>query len=161
MGKISSTALQLWPASTPELGAKLASADVVFTQPDILPPVVPTITSPSSKIKWLHSAWAGMTVVFSAWSRDYCPSTTGMESLTSIPKLSFPVTRHVGSFGQQMGEYVVGQIIARERGFQQLSAAQEARKWLGGWMDDPLHSQLASPSVPPQGQDCKIAPATL
>lgn len=77
----------------------------------------------------LRLGWYDYTVVFSAWSRDNCPSTAGMESLTSIPKLSFPVTRHVGSFGQQMGEYVVGQIIARERGFQQLSAAQEARKW--------------------------------
>ncbi len=55
--------------------------------------------------------------------------TAGVQELASLPKPPFPVTRHVGSFGQQMGEYVIGQIIAREKGFRGYWSAQQARKW--------------------------------
>lgn len=45
------------------------------------------------------------------------------------PVIPFSVTRQVGNFGHHMAEYVIGHIIARERGFFQQHLNQLEKKW--------------------------------
>ena len=66
------------------------------------------------KAKWVHSTFAGVDSI--------------VASSTVSP--SFTLTRHVGpSFGQQMGEYILVQILARERNLFSVVADMQQRKW--------------------------------
>ena len=79
------------------------------------------------KANWVHSTYAGVDKIVS-----------------SKPELpNFILTRHVGtSFGQQMGEYVLVQILARERRLFAISSDMEQCKW--PWQD---HAPRTLPSL--------------
>jgi len=65
--------------------------------------------------KWVQSTWAGADHIIKA-----------------IPNQpNFALTRLAGVFGPAMAEYVVGQIIARERGFETFMSDQKAHFWRG------------------------------
>jgi phosphoglycerate dehydrogenase-like enzyme len=66
------------------------------------------------KAKWVHSIYAGVDSIVS----------------TSTVSPTFTLTRHVGpGFGQQMGEYVLVQILARERNLFSVEADMQQCKW--------------------------------
>lgn len=44
-------------------------------------------------------------------------------------KLNFCLTRNGNAFGEIMGEFVIGQIIAHERRFQGMIAQQQKHEW--------------------------------
>ena len=88
----------------------LESAEVILGDGPFLRKCLQLIKS----AKWVHSTFAGV------------------ESITSYacPAPKFTLTRHVGaSFGQQMGEYVLAQIMAQERNLFKISSSMQKCKW--------------------------------
>ncbi|MEM0955899.1 MAG: D-2-hydroxyacid dehydrogenase [Pseudomonadota bacterium] len=80
-------------------------AEVLFGAPDLLAPLLAKCTG----LRWLQSSWAGVTPLIRADKRDYV--------LTGVK----------GIFGQAMGEYVLGWLLALERNIPQ---HYQARDWL-------------------------------
>ena len=77
-------------------------------------PVVAQNMELMKKAKWVHSTFAGVESIVS--------------QCTSAP--SFILTRQVGaSFGQQMGEYVLMQILAWERNLLTIESEIKQKKW--------------------------------
>jgi phosphoglycerate dehydrogenase-like enzyme len=70
------------------------AAEVAFGQPDALAAVLPRMRY----LRWLQSTWAGVTSLIEAGREDYC--------LTGVK----------GIFGALMSEYVLGWLLAQERG---------------------------------------------
>ncbi|KAK7490617.1 hypothetical protein BaRGS_00018220, partial [Batillaria attramentaria] len=68
------------------------------------------------KLKWAQSTWAGVDSVTKAF--EY-----------TKPTLDFHLTRPGEAFGAIMAEYVIGQIIAKERGFLRMAEKQQQKEW--------------------------------
>ena len=81
----------------------LSDAEILVADNNLIPKVLFKMPN----IKWIQSSWAGIELILKeVKSNGYPPS--------------FPVTRFSGqAFGQIMGEYVLAQIINRERDFYQ------------------------------------------
>ena len=90
----------------------LENAEVVIGDPPFVGNNLPLLKN----AKWVHSFYAGVDSIVSAADSSQPPR--------------FTLTRHVGtSFGQQMGEYVLAQIVARERNLFSIEADMQHRKW--------------------------------
>lgn len=80
-----------------------------------------------------------------------------VSSVTSPP--SFTLTRQVGSFGQQMGEYVLAQILARERNLFSVDREMRQHQW---WVLQQCHLVLSNsislPSRRWHNQVCRTLP---
>ncbi|XP_013418904.1 uncharacterized protein LOC106179724 [Lingula anatina] len=94
------------------LASALKDAEVLLTDPFILGPILYRLP----RMKWVMSTWAGPDKVF-----QYVDQ--------SKPFPDFTLTRFAGKFGPAMAEYVVGNIVARERHFQEMRQDQERCKW--------------------------------
>ncbi|KAK7101574.1 glyoxylate/hydroxypyruvate reductase A-like [Littorina saxatilis] len=68
------------------------------------------------KLKWAHSTWAGVEGIMEAFNFQK-------------PHDDFILTRPGHGFGDLMSEYVIGQIIARERDFEGIRLKQQKREW--------------------------------
>ena len=88
----------------------LESAEVVLGDGTFISHCLPLIQN----AKWVHSTFAGVETIISV--------------AATAPK--FTLTRHVGtSFGQQMGEYVLAQIMIRERNLYDINCSMNQCKW--------------------------------
>ncbi len=92
--------------STLEDGGVLAQAEILFGAPDALAGVL----DQASNVRWVQSSWAGVRPLVTHRKRDY--------TLTGVR----------GIFGQAMTEYVLGWLLALQRGI--LRRAQ-TRHWDG------------------------------
>ncbi|EDO42457.1 predicted protein [Nematostella vectensis] len=93
-----------------EVISKLEKAEVLLGDSHILsdyPNYLPNL-------KWLQLTFAGVDAV--------------IKSLAAPPK--FIITRFGGVLGHYMAEYVIGQVIAREKDFLLMARNQEKRIWL-------------------------------
>ncbi|MFC1483837.1 D-2-hydroxyacid dehydrogenase [Candidatus Neomarinimicrobiota bacterium] len=89
-------------------GHAIAQAEIILADP----PLIATHLDRASELKWLQSTWAGVDAIFRINSRrDYL------------------LTRVQGLFGPLMAEYILGHIIARERGVVTLAEQQQERIW--------------------------------
>jgi len=68
------------------------------------------------KVQWIQSLWDGVDKIV----RDLDPN---------LPRPEYIVTRNGGFFGQQLSEYVLGQIIARDRHFYKMKNNQQNKIW--------------------------------
>ncbi|XP_064398289.1 glyoxylate/hydroxypyruvate reductase A-like [Halichondria panicea] len=95
------------PNTQQEVSSMLQSADVVVSDPVLISSNLDNL----SKVKWVHSIWAGVSQV------------------TSSAPFPFILTRHAGSFGILMAEYVIAQIVCRERKLLIAHQNQLQHKW--------------------------------
>ncbi|XP_077990740.1 glyoxylate/hydroxypyruvate reductase A-like [Glandiceps talaboti] len=93
---------------------ELSEAEIILTEPVIVAGVLDKLSS----LKWMQSTRAGVNAIFDNLDR-------------SKPQPSYKLTKMAGVFGAYMSEYVIGQIIARERIFNQLFVDQRNREWHG------------------------------
>lgn len=94
--------------SVEELDDTALGAEVALAKPALMARVIDRMPA----LRWVQSTFAGVDALLSPdLRRDY--------SLTGVK----------GVFGPLMSEYVLGQIIARERGFLALAEAQAAGRW--------------------------------
>ncbi|XP_031565222.1 uncharacterized protein LOC116300485 isoform X2 [Actinia tenebrosa] len=89
---------------------KLQEAGILICDPVIVP-----YLSQLSNLKWLQLTWAGIDSVIASF-KDKAPP-------------PYLITRFGGVFGQAMAEYVIGEIIARERISRKLWKRQEEHNW--------------------------------
>ncbi|CAL1528178.1 unnamed protein product [Lymnaea stagnalis] len=88
--------------SLSEEGLKIIpEIEYLFADPSVIGQV---LSDPGNSLKWAQSTFAGVEPIIKA-----------VNKIEEIP--SAIVCRQTGGFGQSMGEYVIGQIIARERKF--------------------------------------------
>ena len=88
----------------------LENAEVVLADP----PVVGHNQALLKNAKWIQSTFAGVDSILSQY----------------ITPPNFVLTRHVGTnFGQQMGEYVLAQILAWEKDLFAIESDMQQRKW--------------------------------
>ncbi len=97
---------------------ELQSAEIILSDPSTLADMHRQGLL-GDNVRWVQSTWAGSDALFRVLGAG--PAGPG-----------FTVTRLAGVFGPSMAEFVVGQIIARERSFPQLERDQRARVWRGG-----------------------------
>lgn len=91
-----------------DLGPECREAEVALAKPALLARVLDRLP----RLRWVQSTFAGVDPLLRPGLRhDY--------TLTGVK----------GVFGPLMSEYVFGQIIALERGFEALRAAQRERRW--------------------------------
>lgn len=88
------------PGQLPETAL---DADIAFGAPDALAALLPRL----SRLRWVQSTWAGVTPLVEAGRRDY--------QLTGVK----------GLFGPAMSEYVLGWILALQRGVLQHALARQ------------------------------------
>ena len=88
----------------------LKNAEILFGDP----PVLSSVVFQLPKLKWMHSTYAGVNSIL-----EHLPD----------KQPSFVLTRPGGIFGPLMAEYVVGQIIARERKFALSWQCQKDKVW--------------------------------
>ena len=89
----------------------LENAEVILGDGTFLSHFLPLIQN----AKWVHSTFAGVETIVSV-------------AAPTAPK--FTLTRHVGTnFGQQMGEYVLAQIMIRERNLYDINCSMSQCKW--------------------------------
>lgn len=89
-------------------GCAIARAEIILADP----PLIAHHLDQAEQLKWLQSTWAGVDEIFRKSShRDYL------------------LTRVQGLFGPLMAEYILGHIIARERGVVTLADQQRDRIW--------------------------------
>lgn len=79
-------------------------------------PVILDVFYTAKKLKWAQSTWAGVN-----------PLIQGLDSRKNHPNIQ--VTRTGKGFGSVMSEYVLGYILAKERGFFQMYEDQKARRY--------------------------------
>ncbi|XP_076469013.1 glyoxylate/hydroxypyruvate reductase A-like [Babylonia areolata] len=104
--------LHLHGVQSKDVSERLQDVEVVLCSRDALLQWLKTDTVPN--LKWAQSASAGVDAL--------------MKGLNfQKPKQDFILTRTQGDFGNIMGEYVVGQIIAREKDFAGMKVYQENR----------------------------------
>ncbi|XP_014669476.1 PREDICTED: glyoxylate/hydroxypyruvate reductase A-like [Priapulus caudatus] len=89
--------------------AGLAEAEVLLADPDLAAQVINKLP----KLQWLQCTWAGVDRI--------------MDSVAERPAAR--ITRFGGAFGPAMAEYVIGQIIARERNFELMREQQKKVYW--------------------------------
>lgn len=89
---------------------KLQEAGILICDPIIIPYVTQL-----PNLKWLQLTWAGIDSV--------------IESFNDKAPPSYLVTRFGGVFGQDMAEFVIGEIIARERSSRKFWKRQEEHYW--------------------------------
>lgn len=94
------------------LEESLQEAEILVADPPLLLPCVFNFP----KLKWIQSTFAGIDHMFKILPPDK-------------PYPSFILTRLGGIFGAQMGEYVVGHIIARERKFKLSWESEKTKQW--------------------------------
>lgn len=85
----------------------------MLADPDLLVQNLPLL-EPS--LGWVQSTWAGVDAFFKTRPAD-------------APPVDWAFTRLAGTFGDLMAEYVIGQIIARERGFAVMQSRQGNSNW--------------------------------
>lgn len=101
----------------------LENAEIIIGDATFLAKCLPFF----KQAKWVHSTYAGVDKIIS--------------SMTDLP--NFVLTRHVGtSFGQQMGEYVLVQILARERNLYTICSDMKQCRWQ--WQN---HAPRSLPSL--------------
>eukprot|EP00041_Stephanoeca_diplocostata_P007706 m.111197 g.111197 ORF g.111197 m.111197 type:complete len:341 (+) comp16997_c0_seq2:208-1230(+) len=91
---------------------------VLLADPNHAMTVLPSL-NPTTQ--WISLTWAGVEKIIE-FHRQH-------DRLHSPP---WRLTRFAGAFGPAMGEYVVGSIIARERGFADYTRAQDRAQWRPG-----------------------------
>ena len=95
-------------ASSPEDAVRFyGGEEVVLARPDF----AVEILQQEPPIRWLQSTWAGVTPLVSCSHRNY--------QLTGVKDV----------FGEQMGEYVLGYILAHELHIEQRRQAQANKRW--------------------------------
>ena len=99
----------------------LGSAEILLTEPRVLGDLLAHHPTALPKVKWVQSTFAGVDGFLerSGWARR------------SDEPPPFVLTRFGGVFGPLMAEWVIGQIICRERGFDQMRRDQQNRVWRG------------------------------
>lgn len=88
--------------------AAIGSAEIILADPELVAPHL----EGAAALVWLQSTYAGVEVLFRDSSRR-----------------DYRLTRIKGLFGPQMAEYVLGQILARERHMTAFYALQQEKKW--------------------------------
>lgn len=92
-------------------------ADIILADPPALAPLLVQLGQrPPKKLQWLQSTFAGMDALVK--NALICPHMSAYKS-----------SRISDIFGEQMSEFVVGQMIGRERSFLEMHKAQEKRQW--------------------------------
>ncbi|XP_048257701.1 glyoxylate/hydroxypyruvate reductase A-like [Haliotis rufescens] len=86
---------------------------VVLCDPKV---VVQLIGQSDLPLKWVQSTWAGVESIMSAVQESKMQPT-------------FTFTRTGEGYGQVIGEYVIGHVIAHERKFKQMFKTNESRIW--------------------------------
>ena len=99
-----------WQRTKTDADTALAIPQAVVIVAD--PPLVAPHLKQASRLRWLQSTHAGVDSLMEAGSGA-----------------SYILTRLVGPFGPMMAEYVLGHMLARERGLVELARQQEARRW--------------------------------
>ncbi|KAL8583460.1 hypothetical protein ACOMHN_044818 [Nucella lapillus] len=93
---------------------QLREAEVLLCDAPVLLKLLEADALPS--LKWAQLTWAGVDML--------------MKELNyQKPKKDFTVVRSGGAYGDVMGEYVIGQIIARERNFAGMKLAQDKKEF--------------------------------
>ena len=106
----SNSGLNLFPAFSEEEKVILENAEVVFADPNIVAHNMELL----KKAKWVQSTFAGVDSI--------------VLQCGSPPQ--FVLTRQAGTnFGQQMGEYVLAQILTREKNLYSIHSEIAQRKW--------------------------------
>ena len=144
----------------------LMEAEVVATDS----PLVSKCLHLLQRAKWVHSFYAGGSMCH-VWREQPPPapssSCAGVDVVVSCASSSpsFTLTRQVGSFGQMMGEYVLAQILARERNLFSVEREMRQHKW---WVQEqywgvpsntvgsPAALSLSSLSLSPGGGTAKL-----
>eukprot|EP00746_Dinoflagellata_sp_MGD_P057583 gnl/MRDRNA2_/MRDRNA2_24792_c0_seq2.p1 gnl/MRDRNA2_/MRDRNA2_24792_c0~~gnl/MRDRNA2_/MRDRNA2_24792_c0_seq2.p1 ORF type:complete len:366 (+),score=54.85 gnl/MRDRNA2_/MRDRNA2_24792_c0_seq2:119-1099(+) len=108
---------------SPKTFAVLADAEIILSEPILIGDLLTFRPEALPKIKWIQSIFAGVdSIIKSPW-------------LVSRPELknapAFTLTRFAGKFGPTMAEWVVGEIIAWERGFLKMRLDQVNKSWMG------------------------------
>ncbi|XP_055883942.1 glyoxylate/hydroxypyruvate reductase A-like isoform X2 [Biomphalaria glabrata] len=98
-----------------QLEKHVSEIEFLFADPDIIGQV---LAHPRNKVKWAQSTFAGLDALFKA-----------IDKLHQLPDVL--ISRQTGGFGQKMGEYVIGQIIARERKFDIMRDLQKQKSFDG------------------------------
>jgi phosphoglycerate dehydrogenase-like enzyme len=101
-----------------KLGKALNKAEIIIGDP---PAVGSHWYSLPSNVKWIQSTWAGVDIL----QRQYINP--------QRPPPGFIFTRLGSGFGPYIADYIVGQIISRERHFDKYVRDQDNKKWL--WED--------------------------
>lgn len=98
----------------PEELSDLAEAEVLVTDNNL----VPQVLYRAPKLRWVQGTWAGVELIVKA-----------VKAHISGPP-PFPVTRFSGAgFGQILAEYVLAQIINRERRFYHVAERSRQKRW--------------------------------
>ncbi|BFZ10714.1 hypothetical protein BsWGS_13753 [Bradybaena similaris] len=92
---------------------KIPSIEVLFADPTF---IVQVLAHPSNKTKWIQNTFAGLDAIVKA-----------LDKLEKLPDVL--LTRQTDGFGQSMAEYVIGQIVARERNFSLMYDLQRASRY--------------------------------
>jgi phosphoglycerate dehydrogenase-like enzyme len=95
-------------ARTPdEALAAYTGQSILLGAPDLIAQVLPKMPT----VEWVQSTWAGV------------------ESLLALDRRDYVLTGVKGVLGQQMGEYVIGHLLAHELKIFQRAEQQRQRKW--------------------------------
>ncbi|KAH9518912.1 hypothetical protein Btru_008647 [Bulinus truncatus] len=95
---------KLWKAAIPEI-------EYLFADPAVIGQV---LLHPKNSLKWAQCTFAGMDAIFKA-----------LEQLQEKPDVK--ICQQTSGFGQIMGEYVIGHIIAREKKFEVTKELQKLK----------------------------------
>ncbi|XP_050413337.1 glyoxylate/hydroxypyruvate reductase A isoform X1 [Patella vulgata] len=98
---------------TDELKLQIKDAEILVADPPLIGEL---LYVNDLKLKLVNSTWAGVNVMMSKID-------------SSLGKPKFNLTRTGEGFGQIMGEYVVGHIIATERRFKETYSKQKEHEW--------------------------------
>jgi len=104
------------PAHSDELSAstvaELGSAEILLADPALIKQHVNNLP----RLRWMQSTWAGVDAIINALDKDQ-------------PLPSYKLSRFGGYFGAHMAEYVIGQILCKERQFIQMYHKQQQSQW--------------------------------
>ncbi|EGD78650.1 hypothetical protein PTSG_01628 [Salpingoeca rosetta] len=106
---------------------KDSKADILLIDPDMLAEFLPQVPK---ECKWVQSTWAGVELVMNRLNQDQ-----------RVPSWTF--TRYAGPFGPLMTQYVLTQVLARERFVVRYHEDQAAKRWRPGGLPAHRYRSLA------------------
>jgi phosphoglycerate dehydrogenase-like enzyme len=99
-----------------EFSKAIEGADVLIIEPEKFVLGSPVLCKPDSSLKFVQTIYAG------------CEYITDKSANVTPPP--YPIARMGGKFGIHMAEYVIAQIIRRERKFDEMLLDQKQHNWL-------------------------------